>query len=429
MLFGIAALVSLIVGRLLHEPDLATLLLDSGGMDPTTPVQWLSLGLVVCLPGVIAIFVVWRAVWSALASADLLAMFTNFGARAPKPDDAEERQLVNVVSEIAIAAALPAPRVMLLDDDTINLAAVGNTPETATVFVTRGLLDRCNRSETQALVADAMAMIGNGDLRGMLRWIAVPMTLTIVRQLLQAPFFPPARAWLAPLRGRLWRRSSDLVGDAAAFAMLLGGAEPDAPNDLPDGRVRQALAFPFFMTHAMFNAVAFLASLLFLSPALTMLMRRRRYLSDAIAVQLTRQPDALTSAINRVIGQPLKPRTVPQLLELLFVAKPPNEFADSDRPLGLFFGTHPSLAKRHRRVAKMGLLGASDDPSQFAALARLTPGRRLLVGVLFALLVPLVGIAIYLMLYLIVALTLLSLVVGMMYVLVVVLPIRWLLGG
>jgi Zn-dependent protease with chaperone function len=429
LLFGIAALVSLPIGRLLHEPDLVTTLLAGNGVfgvDPTTPAGWLGLGLVVCLPGAIALLVLWRAVQTALTTADLATILVQFGARPPRPDDGEEHQLVNVAEEIAIAAELPAPRVMLLDDPTINVAALGGTPQTAVLLVTRGLLDHCNRDETQALMADAVAVIGNGDLRATLRWIAVSVTLTIVRLLLQAPYFRPARERLVRLRGPLWQRDQcDAAAGAAAFAELLG-EQPAAPGDLTGGRIRRALTFPFFITHAMFNAVAWFASLLFLSPALTLLMRRRRYLADAIAVQLTRYPDALASALDRLIRQPRAPRTVPRLLTLLFVAAPPNEFADDDAPLGFFFGTHPSLSKRHRRVARMGLLARGQDPSQLAALAALPPGGRLLVGVLLAVLVPLIGLMIYLLLYLIVALTLLSLVVGMLYVLVVLLPFRWL---
>jgi len=77
----------------------------------------------------------------------------------------------------------------------------------------------------------------------------------------------------------------------------------------------------------------------------------------------------------------------------------------------------------------MGLLAQSADLSRFAALSALSLRQRLIVGLLIVILVPLVVAAIYLMLYLIVALTGFSLVVGMMYLLAVLMPIRWLLGA
>ena len=77
----------------------------------------------------------------------------------------------------------------------------------------------------------------------------------------------------------------------------------------------------------------------------------------------------------------------------------------------------------------MGLLARSADASQFAELLALPIGRRLLVLGLLALVLPLIALAIYLMLYLVVTLTLFSLVVSMIYVLAVILPIRWLLGA
>ena len=432
LLFGIAALLSLLTAKLFHLPDLAGSMLTGDGflgMQPESAPDWLGVGLIVCLPGAVAMLLLWRVVWNALATTDLSAIFTNLGARLPRPDDGEERQLVNVAEEIAIAAGLPAPRVMLLDDVTINVAALGATPETAALLVTRGLLDHCDRDETQALIADAIASISNGDVRATLRWIAVSLTLSIVRLLLQAPYWTPARERLAELRGLSWRKDTRSgAADTAAFAALLSD-EADTPGDLTGGRIRRALTFPFFMAYAMFNAVAWFASLLFLSPALSLLLRRRRYLADAIAVQLTRYPDALCSALNRVITQPRTPRSISRVFALLFVAAPPNEFADDGGALGFFFGTHPSLSKRHQRVTKMGLLAQNADQSRFAALSAMSLRHRLIVGVLLVILVPLVAAVIYLMLYLIVALTGLSLMVGMMYLLAVLLPIRWLLGA
>lgn len=431
LLFALTELFSLILGRIFHFPDLVALLLDGNRLfdfENASALGWFGLGLLVCLPGAIAMFQLWRMVSYALANADLAHLFAALGVQAPRSDDNEERQLVNVVEEMAIAAGLPAPRVLLLDVGSINIACVGATPQTATLLVTRGLLEQCDRNETQALIADAMAMIGNGDLRAMLRWIAFSMTLLIVRLLLQAPYWPAARARLALLRD--WyrqRAAAGPVSDATAFAELL--ADPsDAPGDLSGGRIRRFLTLPFFMAHALFNAVAWLASLLFLSTALTLLMRRRRYLADAIAVQLTRYPDALVGALARVTVQRLVPRTFSTSLTMLCVVAPPNEFSDSDRPPGFFFGTHPGLGRRHQRVAKMALLVGSQGPTSLATLAALPLRTRLIVAVLLAVLVPLVAMAICLMLYLIAVLTCFSLVIGMLYVMLAVAPLRWLFG-
>ncbi len=432
LLFGIAALVSLPVARVLQVPDLAGMLLDGhgiAGLDAAGPAGWLGVGIIVCLPGSIAMLWLWRRVSAVLTGSDLSAILDHLGARAPRTDDAEERQLRNVAEEIAIAAGLPAPRVMLLDNASINVAALGATAQSATLVVTRGLLDGCNRDETQALVADAIASIGNGDLRATLRWISVSLTLTIVRLLLQAPYWPVARQRLAGLRTLFWRdAAASGAVDVAAVSALLGDL-PEPPGELTGGRMRLALTFPFFMAHAMFNAVGWFTSLLFLSPALSLLLRRRRYLADAIAVQLTRYPDALASALGRTITQPRAPRTMTRLMKLLFIVAPPDEFADDQAPVGFFFDTHPSPGKRHQRVARMGLIAQGADPSRFAALLALPRGPRLLASGLLALIVPLAGAAIYLMLYLIVALTGFSLAVGMIYVLVVLMPIRWLLGA
>jgi Zn-dependent protease with chaperone function len=87
-------------------------------------------------------------------------------ARGPAPDDLEERQLVNVVQEMAIADGIPQPRVRLLDAAVANAAAVGSGSAEGYVVVGRRLLDEFDRDETQSLLGHLIGSIGNGDLRG-----------------------------------------------------------------------------------------------------------------------------------------------------------------------------------------------------------------------------------------------------------------------
>src|SRR5437588_502785 len=78
----------------------------------------------------------------------LCAMPLTLGASEPRAGDLEERQLQNIIEEMAIAAGLRPPRVVLLDGDGANAALVGASDADATIVVSRGLLDTFTREET-----------------------------------------------------------------------------------------------------------------------------------------------------------------------------------------------------------------------------------------------------------------------------------------
>jgi Zn-dependent protease with chaperone function len=83
--------------------------------------------------------------------------------------DLQQRRLLNVVEEMAIAAGMPIPQVYLLDDDSINAFAAGSTPGSAVIGITRGALQRLNRDELQGVIAHEFSHIANGDMRRNIR--------------------------------------------------------------------------------------------------------------------------------------------------------------------------------------------------------------------------------------------------------------------
>jgi Zn-dependent protease with chaperone function len=88
---------------------------------------------------------------------------------------------------VAIAARMPAPRVLLLDTDMANAAVVGRSVDDATVLVPRGLLDDLGRAPTEAVVANLLATIANGDLSVAMRLAATTQTFDLVSTVLSAP--------------------------------------------------------------------------------------------------------------------------------------------------------------------------------------------------------------------------------------------------
>jgi Zn-dependent protease with chaperone function len=166
---------------------------------------------ILVLPGAVAIFALWLANRRLLRHVAVGHELERSGTRPPNERDLEERQLRNVVEEMAIAAGLAPPRLLIIDTDVVNAAAVGVGIDDATVLVTRGLLDKLDRDETQAVVGHVIGSIGNGDLRIASIIFSIYQTWGALALLMAAPFAGASRraiwrAFRAAFRGqgRTW---------------------------------------------------------------------------------------------------------------------------------------------------------------------------------------------------------------------------------
>jgi Zn-dependent protease with chaperone function len=264
------------------------------------------LAVLLIVPGIVAMLVVWLCVRRLFLRAGAGAVALATGAREPRPGDLEERQLVNLVEEMAIAAGVPPPRVLVLDAPEPNAAVVGRSKDDATIIVPRGLLDELGRAPTGAIVADMLAVIVNGDLRVALVLASVFQTFDAVGAVLAAPFSKPTRRVLwRTLRLALRRpsRRGDGTDEARLAAELTrvgaaGGLGDD--DDIGSGCLRTAVQFPFFVASISFVLTRLLVGGFFVSPTMAALWRRRRLLADATAVELTRDPDALARALDHL---------------------------------------------------------------------------------------------------------------------------------
>jgi Zn-dependent protease with chaperone function len=257
----------------------------------------------------------WLAVRSVWLAAGVGETLLEMGAREPAPADLEERQLVNVVEEMAIAAGIPAPRVRLIDGAVANAAAAGWDATESYVVVGRRVLDEFDRDATQGLLAHLVGSIGNGDLRGAAQIHSLLYVLELMIVVVLAPFarFPRriARAWLAfPLgaRGRgeaRAERARALIALLAEHRALMQTAGDKPAERLgtdyfgPLGRFL-VHACPPFLALLLATQVATALLLVFASAPVALLWRSRRYLADATAVQLTRHPTGLHRALARL---------------------------------------------------------------------------------------------------------------------------------
>jgi Zn-dependent protease with chaperone function len=272
----------------------------------------------VVAPGVVLIGLCWLAIHWLFRRAGTGGAILALGARAPRPGDLEEQQLVNIVQEMAIAAGIPSPRVLLLDGDRPNAAGLGRSAEDAAVVVGRRILDELDRDETQAIVGHLVGSIANGDLRIAFATASVFETFGLLLALLDAPVSPAARATLGRLRelARTARdpRTTATTADLVA-AMLTEGTSLARLEDVtramqraiegirglgflnPLRMTRLALFVPYVLASLVARLVLFLTVGVLLGPLIALAWRARRHLADATAVQLTRYPAALARAL------------------------------------------------------------------------------------------------------------------------------------
>lgn len=275
--------------------------------------QLLGIGLaVLLLPGMVIALALWMAMLALFRRAGVGGALTTLNAREPNPGDLRELQLADVVQEMAIAAGLPAPRVMLMDSPGANAAAIGTSPADARIVVSRRLLDDLDRDQMQGLLAHLIGSVGNGDLGIAFAVTTVFETCGLLGTLINAPFGPHARGTLWRIvRYAFGRGASGTAAEAEGIAALLSG-DLDLQSDDIDrffdsgtrrGPIHKFLTFvffPIFFTNAAikFTLSFFLTALL--GPCMALLWRSRRYLADASAVQFTRNPDGLAGALRNL---------------------------------------------------------------------------------------------------------------------------------
>ena len=312
----------------------------TGGVMPSP--HALALGVaVLLLPGAILSVGLWLGVNSLFHRAGVGGALLALKAREPNPSELKELQLTDVVEEMAIAAGLPPPKIMLMDSPRANAAAIGTSPNDARLVVTRGLIEKLNRDELEGALAHLIASIGNGDLRIAFRVVSVFETYGLLLALINSPFGPNARRtlWRILRFGLVGRRQGEAsAAEAAAVGDLLtrgASLETDDIDNFFDTTsrkksmlrsIRNFLFFPIFLTNFAIKLSLWFFSFSMLGPSMALLWRKRKYLADASAVQLTRNPDGLAEALRKLNSEP---RAIPQgsWAPHLFLANP----AGSDR--------------------------------------------------------------------------------------------------
>ena len=194
----------------------------------------------------------------------------------PHTRDLEERQLLNVVAEMAIASGTPVPQVYVMDEEMgINAFAAGTKPSNAVIGVTRGCLQLLSRSELQGVVAHEFSHIHNGDMRLNMRLIAVIFGLLILMLTGRIILHSILRSAFQPRVSSGNRRERN-GGDVRALAIVV------------------VIAGVFFLVGGIGAIFARLIQ--------AAVSRQREFLADASAVQFTREPAGLAGALKKIGG-------------------------------------------------------------------------------------------------------------------------------
>ncbi len=239
---------------------------------------------------------------------------TMLGGRpvAAETTDPGERRLLNVVEEMAIAAGTAVPQVFVLDrEEGINAFAAGNGPGDAAIGITAGALQRFNRDELQGVIAHEFSHIVNGDMRLNMRIIGVVFGILCLAMIGRVLLDVGLRTAAVSRSDRDSKGGLQLAFFGLGFALFLIGYA-----GVFFGRLIQA-------------AVS----------------RQREYLADASAVQFTRNPDGLASALATIQreGSVMHSPRAAEVGHLFFSEGLKFSF------FGLF-ATHPPLPDRIRRL-------------------------------------------------------------------------------
>ena len=226
-------------------------------------------------------------------------------------DDLRQRQLLNVVEEMAIAAGMPIPQVYLLQDDSINAFAAGLTPASAVIGVTRGAMMRLSRDELQGVIAHEFSHIANGDMRLNLRLVGVLHGILLIGLI----------GYFLFRSLRFAGHSSSSKGIGAFFVIATLGL----------GLIIVGYAGSFF--GQWIKAVV---------------SRQREYLADSSAVQFTRNNHGISGALKKIGGS----GAVGSYLASASAAEYSHAYFANGvgSLLQALFATHPPLEKRIRKI-------------------------------------------------------------------------------
>jgi heat shock protein HtpX len=225
--------------------------------------------------------------------------------KATKVKKEENPELYQIVENLCIGAGLPMPQIYIIDEDQPNAFATGRDKNHAVVAVTKGLLERLERTELEGVIAHELAHIGNKDM------LLQTITVTLVG------FVAILSNWFLRMSRFSYRREREERGSEIflIFAILAAILAPIA------------------------------AQLIHLA-----ISRRREFLADATGALITRYPEGLARALEKISQYPYSMKSASLATAHLFIVTPfrGEKFAN-------LFSTHPPIKERIKLLREMSV--------------------------------------------------------------------------
>lgn len=233
-------------------------------------------------------------------------------SRASAVDRQSAPDLYKLVENLAITAGLPTPKIYVIEDTALNAFATGRNPQNAVIVFTSGILQTLNKTELEGVVAHELSHVGNYDIRLMTLIVVLVGVITLLADFfLRFSFF-----------GGRSRSRGGGGGQIQAVFMLVG--------------LVMALLSPL------------IATLIQLA-----ISRKREFLADSSGVLLTRYPEGLASALEKISADTEPLEAANKATAHLYIANP---LKNNKGGVGWFaglFNTHPPIEERVRRLREM----------------------------------------------------------------------------
>ena len=226
--------------------------------------------------------------------------------RARPATKEEDLKLVNILDALMVTAGLPKkPDLYVVEDAQPNAFATGRNPEHAVICVTTGLLEKLNYYELEGVIAHEMSHIKNYDI--LLSAVVSVFVGLIV-----------------------------MLSDMFSRVVFWGGLKDDRDNDSKANGILMLLGLIFLILSPIFGTLMQLA-----------LSRKREFLADATAVEFTRNPDGLISALEKLENDPNELETANSATANMYIINPFKKNGEKgEEKTSSLWSTHPSTADR-----------------------------------------------------------------------------------
>ena len=251
---------------------------------------------------VIALIFSVGSAWGSYYYSDKIVLSLNKARPATKEEDLK---LVNILDALMISSSLPVkPRLYVVDDIQPNAFATGRNPQNAVICVTTGLLEKLDYYELEGVIAHEMSHIKNYDIR-----LSCVVSVMVGFIVMLSDLFSRTLFW-----GGLKDRDSESKGNG--ILMLVG--------------------LIFLILSPIFGSLMQLA-----------LSRKREFLADATAVEFTRNPDGLISALEKLENDPNQLETANNATANMYIVNPfKKDSKNGKKKSSSIWSTHPSTEDR-----------------------------------------------------------------------------------